>query len=256
MQSYLRLAFSRRWWWTTLFMLFAVAVMIRLGIWQLDRRTARRADNAHILAMQAASILDLNTLEPSLALETMEYRLATAHGTFDFEHQVALHNQYWGLQDGPAEYGYHLLTPLILADEHAILVDRGWIPGAYTDPASWRSFDVQGLVTVTGVLRLSQNKSEMGSLSTGDVVPGEAPLFWVLPDLDRIALQLPYPLLPVYLQQASLEGEAWLPYKTNPQPEISEGSHLGFALQWFFYAGLVFFGYPLFLRKRSAGMFE
>jgi len=253
LQAYLRIAFSRRWWWTTLGMLLVVGVMIRLGIWQLDRRAARRLDNAHVLAMQAAAMLDLNGLDPSLALETMEYRTATARGRFDFQHQVALQNQYWGIPDGPAEYGYHLLTPLILENGRAILVDRGWIPGAYTEPTTWREFDLPEQATVTGVLRLSQTKSEMGSLSTGDHLPGQPAPFWVLPDLAGIALQLPYPLLPVYLQQAPLEGEVDLPYKAIPEPEISEGSHLGFALQWFFYASLVFFGYPVFLRKREAG---
>ena len=234
-------------------MLFAVGVMIRLGIWQLDRLAARRAGNAHIRAMQAAPALDLNTLDPSLELETMEYRRAAAQGVYDFNRQVALRNQYWGIPDGPAEYGYHLLTPLLLLDGRAVLVDRGWIPGSYDDPLSWRAFDQPGEVAVTGILRLSQAEAEMGGLSTGEALPGQRLDFWVLPDLPSISLQLPYTLLPVYLQQASVAGEAALPYKALPELVLTDGSHLGFALQWFFYASLVFFGYPVFLRKRQGG---
>jgi len=251
MLAYLRLAFSRRWWWSTLFMLFAVGVMIRLGIWQLDRLAARRTENAHIRAMQAAPALDLNTLDPSNDLVTMEYRAATARGRFAFEDQVALRNQYWCIPDGPAEYGYHLLTPLLLEDGRAVLVDRGWIPGAYADPASWHEFDEPGKATVTGILRLSQAEAEMGSLSTGEILPGLRLDFWVLPDLQGIAGQLSYALLPVYLQRSPPVGEQVLPYKALPELVLSDGSHLGFALQWFFYASLVFFGYPVFLRKRK-----
>jgi surfeit locus 1 family protein len=251
MLAYLRLAFSRRWWWTTLFMLFAVGVMVRLGIWQLDRLAARRADNAHIRAMQAAPALDLNSLDPSTDLETMEYRAAVARGTFIFDDQVALRNQYWGIPDGPAEYGHHLLTPLLLEDGRAVLVDRGWIPGSYTDPAAWHEFDQPGEVAVSGILRLSQSEAEMGGLSTGDTLPGQPQDFWVLPDLAGIAGQLTYELLPVYLQHAPPAGEQALPYKALPELVLTDGSHLGFALQWFFYASLVFFGYPVFLRRRK-----
>jgi len=251
MKSYLNLAFSRRWWWSTLVMLIAVGVMIRLGLWQLDRLAERRASNTHILTMQAATILDVNTVESPQDLEMMEFRAATASGSFVFEYQVALQNQYWGIKDGPAEYGYHLLTPLVLNNGQAILVDRGWIPGSYTDPASWRIFDEPGSVTVIGILRLSQDKAEMGSLSTGEIVTGAQRDFWVLPDLAGIGSQLPFDLLSVYLQQAPMESDDDLPYKVLPALEISEGSHLGFALQWFFYASLVFFGYPVYLRKRS-----
>ena len=253
MQSYLRIAFSRRWWWSTLFMLFAVGVMIRLGIWQLDRLAARRAENTHIRAMHAAPALDLNTLDSSIDLGSMEYRAATARGTFAFEDQVALRNQYWGIPDGPAEYGYHLLTPLLLEDGRAVLVDRGWIPGSYAEPASWRAFDQPGDAAVSGVLRLSQAEAEMGGLSTGQVPAGQRQDFWVLPDLASIARQISYDLLPVYLQQAPPAGEHALPYKALPELVLTDGSHLGFALQWFFYAGLVFFGYPVFLRKRNQG---
>jgi cytochrome oxidase assembly protein ShyY1 len=36
-----------------------------------------------------------------------------------------------------------------------------------------------------------------------------------------------------------------------PVLDLSEGPHLGYAIQWFFYAALVFFGYPVYLRKQA-----
>ena len=39
-----------------------------------------------------------------------------------------------------------------------------------------------------------------------------------------------------------------------PMPEValSEGSHLGYAVQWFAFAGILLGGYTLFFRQRSA----
>ena len=39
---------SRQWWKTTLLVLAAVLVMVRLGIWQLDRLAQRKAFNARV----------------------------------------------------------------------------------------------------------------------------------------------------------------------------------------------------------------
>lgn len=248
----LRLYFSRRWWWTTLLMLLAVGVMIRLGIWQLDRLAGRRAFNQHVRLMQAANPLDLNAVTDPSALTGMEYRAAFASGVYDFDSQIALRNQYWGDPEGIAEYGYHLFTPLILEDGRAVLVDRGWIPADYADPASWSAFDDAPAASVTGILRLFLAEGEMGGgVPDPAPAPGETRRVWNFLDLDLLQLQIPSPLLPVYLQQAPAEAEQSLPYKALPELELTEGPHLGYALQWFFYAGLVFFGYPVYLRKQS-----
>lgn len=247
-----KLYFSRRWWWTTLLMFAAVGVMIRLGIWQLDRLAGRRAFNEHVRLMQAAEPLDLNTIADPAALTGMEYRAAFASGVYDFDHQVALRNQYWGDPDGMAEYGYILLTPLVLEDGRAVLVDRGWIPADYAEPASWSAFDEAPTASVTGILRLPLAEGEMGGgVPDPTPAPGETPLVWNFLDLELLQPQMSYNLLPVYLQQAPPEGEQTLPYKALPELELTDGPHLGYALQWFFYAGLVFFGYPVYLRKHN-----
>lgn len=249
--SILKRYFSRRWWWTTLVMLAAVAVMVRLGIWQLDRLETRRAFNAHVTAMQAAPPLALEGEAISADLAGMEYRRASAAGVYDFEHQVALRNQYRGDPDGVAEYGYHLLTPLVLSDGSAVLVDRGWIPAEYATPESWRQFDEPAAASVTGILRLPLEEGDMGGgVPDPDPAPGQALYLWNFLPLDRLAAQMPYPLLPVYLQRSTGTGGAEYPEPILPVLELSDGPHLGYALQWFFYAALVFCGYPVYLRKQ------
>ena len=99
-----------RWILTTLLVMAGVAVLIRLGIWQLDRLQTRRAFNARVTAQINQPTLDLNLAPGIPDLNMMEYRKVTVTGEYDFADQVALRNQAW--QDQP---GVHLLTPLKIA---------------------------------------------------------------------------------------------------------------------------------------------
>jgi surfeit locus 1 family protein len=248
----LHLLFSRRWWWTTLIVLVGIGVAIRLGFWQLDRNAQRQASITHIQAMQALPMLDLNLRPLPSDLTSMEFRQVSVSGVYDFDHQVALRNQVRSRMSG-TDPGIALVTPLIMADELAVLVERGWIPLEYTTPSSWRKFDEPGIVTLTGIIRLSLEKAELGNaLLDPTLFPGETRLdFWNFINMGRLQEQSPYPLLNVYIQQAPGTDLESLPYRLMEQPDLEPGDHIGFALQWFFYAGLLFFGYPVWLKKQK-----
>jgi surfeit locus 1 family protein len=69
--------------------------------------------------------------------------------------------------------------------------------------------------------------------------------------LARIDSQIPYPLLPVFLQPEGDSQNSQPPIvPARPEIEITEGPHFGYALQWFTFAAMLFFGYPFFLRKQ------
>lgn len=247
-----RLLFSRRWWWTTLIVLAGIGLTIRLGFWQLDRHAQRQTEIQQIKSMQAMPLLDLGQRPLTVALETMEYRLVTVSGQYDFAHQVALRNQVRPRMTG-TDPGIALVTPLILSDGQAVLVERGWIPLEYTTPSSWRQFDEPGWVSLEGILRRSMDKGEIGSaLLDPTLSPGQPRLdFWNFVNLNRLQEQLPYPILDVYIQQAPDSNLEALPFRLMEQPDLDPGSHLGFAAQWFFYAGLLLIGYPIWLKKQK-----
>ncbi len=67
--------------------------------------------------------------------------------------------------------------------------------------------------------------------------------------LDGIAGYLPYDLLSVYLIQAPEGEQIAPPYRAIPQIEITEGPHLGYAVQWFTFAAILLIGYPFFVRR-------
>lgn len=239
--------FQRRWLVATLLVLAGTALCIRLGIWQLDRLEQRRAFNSHFTAMRSQPALDLNTEQPGDITE-MEWRSVTVTGEYDFENQIALRNQYYGNQ-----YGYHLMTPLRF-DGAAIFVDRGWIPAEGNDtPADWHKYDETGTVQVTGQIRLGGAKPTL--LGVEDPLPqdGEALKIWNNADLARVAEQMPYAILPVYVQPDADANDTEPPIPFQPTIELTEGPHYGYALQWFTFATILFFGYPFFLRKQESG---
>lgn len=224
----------------------AVLVMIRLGFWQLDRLHQRRAFNARVEEQLTRSAIELNPNNLDTDLFNMEYREGIVRGEYDFDRQVVLRNQDW-----QGRLGVHVVTPLIIqGSEQAILVDRGWIP--YEDYTSGKmsQFDEKSLVEVNGFIRRSQNKPRIGGRADEIPAAGEPPLrAWNWINIPGISGQLPYELLPVYLQSAPDPSRSQMPYRTKPELDLSEGSHLGYAFQWFTFAGILAIGYPIFVRR-------
>jgi len=239
--------FHREWLLTTLLVFLGTALCIRLGIWQLDRLESRRAFNAQVESMRALSPLDLSQ-EGTDSITDMEWRSVKVTGEYDFENQIALRNQYYGDQ-----YGYHLWTPLLF-DGTAVLVDRGWIPAkGNSAPSDWRKYDEPGTVNIVGQIRLGQTKPALGGVA--DTLPenGAQLEIWNNGDVERIIDQLPYPALPVYIQPSSDASDVEPPIPFQPEIELTEGPHFGYALQWFTFASVLFIGYPFFLRKQEMG---
>ncbi len=239
---------SRKWILGTVLVIVSAAVCARLGIWQLDRLKQRRAFNAHIYAVRAMPALDLSAGPAPEDIGDMEYRPVRATGTYDSVHQVAIRNQY-----NNGEYGYHLVTPLVMKDGEAVLVDRGWIPAAGNDTAAdWRKYDVPGTATVNGIIRLSQTTIGFGGITDPTLTPDQKGLdLWIYVNVQRIAQQLPYGLVPVYVQPNPDPSRTAPPIPYQEQLDLSEGPHQGYALQWFSFAAIMLIGYPFYVRRQE-----
>jgi surfeit locus 1 family protein len=245
--------FNRKWWFTTLLVLLGSALCVRLGIWQLDRLDQRRAFNAQVESMRSISVLDLNADDVE-SIEDMEWRSAVVRGEYDFANQIALRNQYYGNQ-----YGYHLFTPLLFNPSTgsgqaltAVLVDRGWVPAdGNPAPDDWRKYDEAGTVVIKGQIRLGQSKPSYGGVSDALPEDGSVLSLWNNADVETIALQMPYPILNVYIQPDVDAEDGTLPIPSRPVIDLTEGSHFGYALQWFTFATILFVGYPFYLRKQE-----
>jgi surfeit locus 1 family protein len=237
----LRKMFSKKWLVTTILVFIGTAVCIRLGIWQLDRLEQRRAFNTQVETMQNAEILDLNQSVPD-DIESMEWRAVTVTGEYDFENQIALRNQYH-----ETEYGYHLITPLLF-DGGVVLVNRGWIPAE----SNWRIYDETDEVTVSGKIRLGQGKPSLGGVEDALPIDGTKLEVWNNLDVEKMSAQFSYPILNIFIQPTANENDSTLPIPYQPTIELTEGSHFGYAIQWFTFATILFLGYPFYLGKQVA----
>ncbi len=231
--------FSKKWLLTTILVFIGAAVCVRLGVWQFDRLEQRRAFNAQVEAMRAATPLNLNDEIPN-DIETMEWRKVVVAGEYDFENQTALRNQYYDNQ-----LGYHLITPLRF-DGGAVWVNRGWIPA----DADWRDFDETGEITVHGLIRLGQSKPAIGGAPDALPEDGSKLEVWNNLDVQKMSAQIPYPILNIFIQPDVDKSDTTPPIAYQPEIELTEGSHFGYALQWFTFAIILFFGYPFYLKKQ------
>jgi surfeit locus 1 family protein len=235
------LLLTRRWLPTTILAILGIAVMVRLGIWQLDRLEQRRQSNALLAAQRVASPLQLDTEEPPDDGSAWAGRIARVAGRFDYERQFLLALQPW-----EGRPGAHLITPLLVdGSERAILVDRGWIPDQDVTAGALRRFDEPEAGQVAGVLRPSHPYSRPEQRPVGP--QGQ----WHRMDIEGIQAQMPYPLWPVYLEQLPPAGEERLPYKASQEPDLSEGPHLGYAIQWFLFSAVLALGYLRFISLRN-----
>jgi len=240
--------FNRQWWKTTLLVFLAASVMVRLGIWQLDRLAQRRAFNARVEAQLDQPRLDLNTADASADLESMEYREVIVTGEYDPAGEVALRNQAWN-----NHIGVNLLTPLRIAgSDRVVLVNRGWVPLEDYSAGDLTKYAEPGVVNVRGVIRASQSKPEIGGRADQVPSPGAGKLMaWNLVNVPGIASQVDYPLLPAYIQQTPDPEWTSLPYRSQPKLELTEGPHFGYALQWFSFAAILMIGYPFYIRREE-----
>jgi len=227
---------------STILVIFGVFVLVRLGLWQLDRLEWRRGFNAHYLSQISLPELDLNQNKKEPFLLTSEYRKSFASGKFDFSHQVYLQNQVF--QNTP---GYHVLTPFVLTNSSsAVMVDRGWI--SMDDLEHIKDIDnlSKNVNQIHGVIRIGETKNSYGR--DPDALRDDDSQFWLLVNLAKLQKQVPYDLLPVYiyLETSPVDG---LPYAEEIEIEITEGPHFGYAMQWFFFASLLGFGFPFLAKK-------
>jgi surfeit locus 1 family protein len=204
--------------------LLVAATCVRLGLWQIARLHQRQARNAVARAGWGRPPLELGW---NTSPDSVRNRRVHVRGIYDFDRE-----RIWRphmLDEAP---GVDLVTPLRLTRGVAVLVDRGWVASAdayHVDARAYRepeSADVVGLALPA-------------PRSRGDVDPA------------RLKDSLPYALLPFVVQQLP-DSAAAAPVgrpRRLPPPELTNGPHLSYAIQWFSFAAIVLVGSFMLFRK-------
>lgn len=223
--------------WPTVIALPMLAVLIALGLWQLDRREWKLGLMAEIeerLAAPEAALADL----PAGA--SVAYRRAAATGRFDHAKEV-----FW-LAPGPGgEPGYHVITPLLREEGPALLVDRGFIPQALKDPSTRAPAQSPGEVTIRGILRESQ--------AAGFATPqADWPKRLVyVRNVAEIARGLSVdPVLPYFLEADATPNPGGYPLGGQTKV-VLRNPHLSYAVTWFGLAAALVMVYLLYHRSRG-----
>jgi len=222
------------------------ATMVGLGLWQLRRLQERRALNAEIRQRLAQPPLTLSGQDLD-SPEQLDYRPVVVQGTFDFANEIVLSNRAY--EGSP---GVHVLTPLRIAgSDVAVLVDRGWIPYMAAAPEARVPYQIPaGEVEIAGILRRAQPRASPFLPANPPLSPEQPRLdswFWV--DLNQIQVQMPYPLVPLFVVEAARPDPIRLPL-SGYEVDLSDGPHLSYAFQWFAFAAIAAVG-PLVYWRRS-----
>lgn len=233
-----------RWILFHLLCLGAVALMVALGFWQLDRWQTRREFNDRVGARAAAPPVAFGDLiGDGTDPDDVEWRTVTVEGEYLADEQLVEVNR---AQEGRP--GANVVTPLRLDDGTVLLVNRGFVPEPNLEVAEAPA-PPEGDVIVEGRVRTSERRG-FGGLSEPD-----GPLTQIQRiDLPRLAAQLPGALAPVYLDLLASDppqGDVPTPV---PPPELSEGPHISYMLQWWFFSACVVVGWVLLVRREARGV--
>jgi len=231
---------SRRWLVASVIVLATAVTMIELGLWQLRRLDQVRADNAIVRSQLAMPVEPLS--EAFAPGARPAYRRVVVDGRYDATEQVRVDNR----SDDDGSPGRHLLTPLVISDGTALIVDRGWIP-LDANPAD--AAPPAGEVRAVGVLFPSEKKVAFSAS-----IPPEGRVTAV-PRIDvaRLSKQLPYAALRLYLrlEQQDPAQAAALP-KPPGLPSLDDGPHLSYAVQWFLFTTVELAVFGALVRREAA----
>jgi surfeit locus 1 family protein len=166
-----------------------------------------------------------------------EWQMVTTSGKFNASEQILLRNRY-----SEGVYGFEVLTLFTSIDGKTFWVDRGWVKAGKTatTPPVVASVPTEN-VEITGRLRLDSSLPR-GSFfalpASGTGLVGE------LNAQSRIGTEN------YYLDLLSGSKSNLTPTVTAQLPELSDGPHMAYALQWIFFGALVIYGRILIRRTR------
>jgi len=237
-----------RWFAAIVVGLMITLLFVRLGIWQLDRLDERRVQNTTIEDRMAEPPRPLEGILGQYGddAEAMAYRHAVAEGGFRTGAEFFSIGRTYGDLSGTL-----IATPFDLEDGSVLIVVRGLVPPGTQGPPAGGYEPAAGVMHIEGPLQPGEQ-----STAIGESAPDEGHLTSLSRlDLEYIDQWVSGDVLPVLLY---LEG--WtVPNPGNtpepiPKPELTEGSHLGYAVQWFAFALIVFFGVAALVYREGTAL--
>ncbi|MBP2226992.1 surfeit locus 1 family protein [Azospirillum agricola] len=227
----------------TLMTVPAVALMLGLGTWQLQRMGWKAELMERVGERVSAAPVPLPAvLEDPTA---WEFRPVTLTGRFLNDKSLLLI-----ARPRQGQAGYEVMTPLQRSDGGGVvLVNRGFVPMDRRDPESRAAGRVEGETSLRGIVRLPQ--------PAGLFQPGNSPgaEVWLRADPLAMAAALGLPAAPPMLAPVIVEAlpgqvPGGLPAGIEPRVELPN-NHLQYALTWYGLAATLVAVYVLSQRRRA-----
>jgi len=221
--------FNRRFtpsWQMSIAALIAILILARLGFWQLQRADEKEQMlNAHHSLAQQKPIL----WEPNNKLPT-QYQQIQVQGTY-LAKTLLLDNQHHHHQ-----FGYHVISPLLLANGQILLVDRGWLAGDITRQVLPMTKTPTGSIQVQGgVYYPSQKNWRLGQLFEKEL---DNSVVIELVDTKIIGQFLHKSVYPYIMRLGEHEASGYV--REWAVVAMPPHRHYAYALQWFAMALVVF----------------
>ena len=222
-----------RWIALTAFLLIMIYLFIRLSDWQFDRYNTRIQNNE--ITTTALSSEPINLTDLSQVSDLKDWQKVSIKGEFVNSDAKLLRRQYL-----ESSLGFWVITPLKLDNDQVILVNRGWIPIAESSTSQQEiPSSPQGDVTIIGYVQtLKDTRREPEDLPINQINYLNSTNFSSQP-LSTNYLQLAS-MTPIDNQVAII-----------PLPELSNGPHFSYAIQWILFALMLPIGWYVLLKNEN-----
>lgn len=206
------------------FGLVAFAVLVALGLWQLERLDAKEALIARMSQRAAAEPVSLAQVEEMMNRgEDAEFVRVSATGRYLHERELYVFATSGSL------IGWRVVTPLATETGRHILVDRGFVPSELRHPGQRPDSRPTGPVTATGAVRFY--RSGQGPFTPENDPLGNVWHWWDLPSMADAA-GIPE-AAPFVLQAEPQPSDPPWPRAIRSDPSAIPNRHMGYALTWF-----------------------
>ncbi len=201
--------------------MIGIAILIWLGVWQIQRLHWKEGLLAELAAKAGAEPVDLATAEEIAGQGNAEFLKVRFRATYQHDASMKMLSTYEGGQ------GWTIITPAISADGHAVIIDRGRLPGQWLD-----SFDKpDGEQDITGIVRPYAHGRAY--FDPGNDPKANLWYWWDVPAM-LAAANLPAELKPAPFVVQLLPGAATAEFPKPPEPKANlSNNHLGYAITWF-----------------------
>ncbi|MFI7541435.1 SURF1 family protein [Actinoplanes sp. NPDC049599] len=243
-----RFLLTPRWLAAAALTVAASVIMVFLGNWQLHRYQERSAINARIDAADATPAVPMTSVlakptapgKPGASPgEDAAWTKVTVTGRYDPTHEIQARGRTVG-----GAVGFEIVTPLLLTDGTAVLVDRGWVRSKDGDAISAPVAPPAptGEVTVVGQVHLSESRPAPLTRRDGRIDTRRIAL-------PKLATALPFPVYGAYLLVSDPEP-GFEPIPIDHEDSWQNG---GYAVQWWLFAVMALLAYGWQARKEAQG---